>query len=636
MAQKRTKKLPVINDSPQEALLRANLLKPCETKEQLQKWIRFYLDVDLVDYTVSRFSNSNPLQACWDFYSSVMWYSGDSPTRIMNIASRSSQKTLMLSVAITAILLHRKENILHYAGTLVQAGVLHGYVSSYFTSRHFLKDLVVGKPTQDDITVRIPKNKNEKKDVTLKIWSLSVGQIHGQHSSIVTVDELAVLDHIKRKLYLDDLNYVLDSAPDGKSGVRVEISSRKGAFSVVEQNIAKASEIGLVIKKWNVLDVTERCPDERSGVIPTKYYGSPYLGTVATEEQYQNLPEMEKSKFSEAHGFDKCPSCPVASNCLSDLKNQKSTSKAALRPIAKLIADYKTNSLEHWLSQALSLLPSQEGLIYSKYKPELHLKTVAGLYKIATGEEPKTIVGIHSLIKVLKEKKYRLLSGVDHSGGTSAASILVGALAKDNSHCLILESWEGMGVDIEELATVLKRVRDMYEIEIFYPDPSAVDRNKLLSKKGFRLHTNFKREISAGIEIVRSRLMSADGTISLYFLDDATKPLQYEISKYHYKQSSDSSFTEDPDDEYNHHLDALRYLLQNIYGKTGQVLAPEYTAEEKKLIEQQDMVGGQPIEEWLQKQINDAIDANRRALGLDPAESDEVGKSGSGAIKWII
>ena len=43
----------------------------CDTKPQLKKWIKTFLDIDLPDCTVDENSNSNPMDFIWDVYSAA-------------------------------------------------------------------------------------------------------------------------------------------------------------------------------------------------------------------------------------------------------------------------------------------------------------------------------------------------------------------------------------------------------------------------------------------------------------------------------------------------------------------------------------------------------------------------------------
>lgn len=44
------------------------LLQPCKTKAELQRWIKYHIGLDIPDTTVSRYADTNPLDAIWTVY----------------------------------------------------------------------------------------------------------------------------------------------------------------------------------------------------------------------------------------------------------------------------------------------------------------------------------------------------------------------------------------------------------------------------------------------------------------------------------------------------------------------------------------------------------------------------------------
>ncbi len=634
MAPKKKKK--AIADTPEQVEARANLLIPCQSKEHLALWFKHYLSVDFFDQTVSRFSTSNPLDAAWRIYEHAMFFQGYDPLKIMFIASRSSQKTLLMAALETVMMIHARRNVLHYACIEIQADVAWGYVQGFF-AKPYLRDLVIGKPTADDLKLRIPfieDPSREPLEVIAKVLSITEATVQGQHAPFLAIDELLTLKHGKRKAF-EDLNGVPDSDHiSGKPYIRAEISSRKGAFSLVEERLATANETGLVVEKWNVLDVTKACPDSRSGVIPTTYYGSPSLGVTLSPANYEKLTESEKTKFYKTEGFENCVGCEISSFCLSDLKKQKSTSKA-LKPIEKLISDYKSNSIEWWLSQALSLMPSSEGLVYSKFNKEKHVKTINEVWRQLTGENSQFPISMSKLVEQLKKLNYKTYAGLDHTGGTGFAAIVIGAVSPDEKISYVLESFAETKLDLEDLMTHLARLRNKYGFQLIYADPAWADKNKLLSKKGFGIRSSFKRDVETGIEIVRTKLMSASGEVSMFFVDETTKPIQNEFMKYHYKENSDGSFSDEPEEAFNDNFDSLRYLCINVFGKHGKVLAPEYSNQEKDLFKKEKMANGMFMDEWLQTKMNEAAAQHRAELGIDEGP-EETGANHDGSLKWIF
>ena len=616
----------------EEKQLIDNLLIPCTTKEHFQAWLNIYLAVDLADFTVSRFSSTNPLDAAWSLYQYAVFNESDEPLKIMFVASRGSQKTLLLAATEVAVMLHDRRSVLHFAAIKEQSKVGFDYIKK-FLQMPYVKHLLTTKPTIDEVKLAIPDINDpddEPLEVGAKVLSISEGQVQGQHYSFVSVDELLVLQFGKRKAYEDIPGTLSADYRTGKPSIMAEISSRKGAFSLVEKKISEAPKTGLNVKSWTVLELTKACPDSRSGTEPVIYYSNPYLGVIQDEPKFQALPENEKKGYYKVDGFDGCIKCPIAPICCSDLKKQTSKSKA-LRAVQSVISEFKNNSIEWFLSQLMSMKPSSEGLIYGKYTRERHVKTAKEIWQMITGEEVAQKPTIHQIVDKLKSTGYRLYAGLDHTGGQANAAINVVAINKTGM-IFVLEGFAQPKLDIEDVAIELTRLKSIFEFEIIFADPAAADKNQWLAKKKkFRIKDSFDRSIDAGIEILRSKLMAGSGDITIYLLDERTATIQDEFSKYHYKENSDGTYSNVPEDEFNHNLDAMRYILINIFARHGNVMAPELSKEEEKQMKN-DMVGDQDITVWLQATIQDAIQKNAAEKGVDVDPIME----GDGDVKWIF
>lgn len=606
--------------------LRNNLLVPCTSREMFQAWLNIYLNVDLADCTVSRFSSTNPLDAAYYLYDYAINNVSEEPLKIMFVASRGSQKTLLASCVEMAVMLHDRRSVLHFAAIKEQSRVGYDYLKK-FAQMPFIVDLLSTKPTVDELKFSIPNYLNSEEDpidVNAKVLSISEGQVQGQHYSMVSVDELLVLQFSKRKAYYDIPGVLSSDYRTGKPSIMIEVSSRKGAYSLVEDKIASAPRTGLMVKSWTVLELTKPCPDSRSGTEPVIYHSNPKLGIIQDENQFKDLSDAEKMGFIKVNGFKGCLTCPIAPVCCTDLKKQTSKSKA-LRAIQSVISEYKANSLEWVLSQLFSMQPSSEGLIYSKFSRERHVKTYKEFWELITGEKRQQKPTIHQIVSEMKKRGYRIFAGLDHTGGNAPAAINI--LALDSlGRIFILETYSESKKDIEDLAVELTRLKTLYEFEKIYADPAAADKNDWLrKKKKFRVIDSFDRSIESGIEIIRSKLMAASGDISIYLLDDRTSAMQDEFGKYHYRELSDGTYGTEPEDEHNHAQDALRYILVNLFAKTGHILAPDISPEEKKMM-QQDQMNGMSMTDWIQWQMHEAARKNAEETGKDPENviSDEI------------
>src|SRR5580765_6069811 len=103
------KQVPLTTDQK-----RSIMLKPCKTKAECKAWIKYFLGLDLPDYTVSRHADTNPLQVVWEIYDICV--NKNNPEKIQEllyVASRGSGKTLGAAIAEFMIMLHDQRDIAH-------------------------------------------------------------------------------------------------------------------------------------------------------------------------------------------------------------------------------------------------------------------------------------------------------------------------------------------------------------------------------------------------------------------------------------------------------------------------------------------------------------------------------------------
>lgn len=565
-----------------EKALKDALLIPCQTQEHLALWLKTYLNVDLVDCTVSRYANINPLEAAWQVYEYALLNKTREPLNMLFVASRASQKTLMIAAVEVAILLHDRRDILHFAGSKDQTNAGYKYIKEFLTKK-YIRDYLVGKATADGAHMLLPDYRNPTeppKTVTLKVFSITPMSVQGQHAPLLSVDELLTLTFEKLKAY-KDLAGVPIPTSDGRPYIRTEISSRKGAFSLVEDRISNAHKTKLKVRSWTAFEMTEKCPDDRSGVIPTTYFTNTNKGLAMEPEKFHVLSPVEQVGFSEITAFDGCAKCPLLPSCNGDAKKQISKSQH-LKSIEAVITEYINNSLEWWLSQKMSLMPDTSGLVYSKFKRDTHVKSTKEMWEIATGQKIDYTPTVSQLVEKFFQIGCRSYCGVDHTGGTAPCAVVITFVDPQQRVYVVDESYVP-GMELEDLIAVLLRFKLIYKFSAIFPDPASADKNRILKKSmyGFRVLDNFKKDVSAGIEASRSKIMSASGAVSFYVLDENTENFQSEIGKYHYEESpTGEDFLPEPAKEYNHLMDAFRYIFQNIFLKGNNMVVPELTQNE--------------------------------------------------------
>lgn len=113
-----------------EKYKRETLLRVFNTREDLYKWIQLFVGWKLVLGWVDRESNSSPIDAIWEVYKAVKNNTGDVTPGFILLSSRSSYKTLSVSVLEVLLMLHFRTSIAHMAAIKPQSQKAISYITS--------------------------------------------------------------------------------------------------------------------------------------------------------------------------------------------------------------------------------------------------------------------------------------------------------------------------------------------------------------------------------------------------------------------------------------------------------------------------------------------------------------------------
>ena len=108
------------------------LFTPCKTKAELRNWIKYHLGLDMPDYTVSRYADTNPLDSIWQIYDvCVNRNNPDDVNELLYVASRGSGKTLGVAIAELLVILHDQRDVVHVGAILSQAKRCYDYQMNF-------------------------------------------------------------------------------------------------------------------------------------------------------------------------------------------------------------------------------------------------------------------------------------------------------------------------------------------------------------------------------------------------------------------------------------------------------------------------------------------------------------------------
>lgn len=576
-----------------DSLARKFLLQRLTSRQDLKNWLLAYLGVDLADCKVSRYADSTPLDMVWDIYQLCADETNLRPKDLRYIAGRSSQKTLSLACLKVLLPLHFKRSVVHFGGTVAQAQRAYTYFNQ-FVNRPYIKDLLKEPPTQKKTIFLI-----DGEEVTVEILSITPMSVQGAHAPIVSLDELASLAPDKVRAYAD-VRGVPSYTKDGKPWFKFGISSRKGAYTVIEEEFSKSQQTGMIFSFWTVLENTRTCPDEISGTEPYSYYVDITSNEALTEEQYLVLDGASQSRFEKVEAKKGCFSCPLRVVCAGDLKKQISTCKM-LRPVESVIEEFKLADYDWFLSQMMSLTPSMEGLVFPKFRRAAFEKTPEELYTIFMGSPPLQPITVQELVAIMLAKGVKAYAGLDYGYTDPTAIVVIFEDGMENIY--VMKVVAQTGLDPDQLVNLLRELHSVYKFEYLFPDTSQPALNALIRKQKFvKVLDDFdkKGQIENGIMLIRQKLSPSYGAPKIYGLKGEVDFLISEFEKYHYGMNSAGQILDEPADEFNHAIDALRYAAINMWQKGKSVVVPSV---ESPAAPEPFMGPEQALDTWLSQQI---------------------------------
>lgn len=569
-------------------LLKKALFVPCHSKEDLHRWIKVYLGLDIPDCTVVEESNSNPMEVIWEVYSKCISNDVSDITRLMAYASRDSFKTLSAAVLETLMILHLDRPVVHLSAILQQSKKSQEYVKSYF-NRPLIRDYKVKENerqieyvryynavTGDSITEKeweaLPTGQGlyEKKQTYIQIIVATLQSTNSAHVPFLCVDEIDVIANPKA---YEEAKFI--PAPWGnKLPVTFLTSTRKFSYGLVQKELDEADETHLAVRHWNIIDVTQPCLPERHQPEKPKEKLWVYDEEIrhVTDAEYQNLdPEIQKD-FVQHEGYAGCAKCPLFAACKGQLATKQFCKSKLLKPIEHTINLFRSASIGSANAQLLCRKPDTSGLIYPYLDKIGHMKTAAEIMAMVS-TDATNIKTKAELISWFLSNGANFYSGMDF-GFTHDFAVVTGAVW--GNYLFVLDCIGIANLELDDKIQACEKLR--YINPIIFGDPESPSDIETFRKKGkFRMRKWVKGpgSVKAGIETIRSKLRPAIGKPTMFFLKDdlGVAALVEQLSKYHFKLDAAGNVTDEPAKENDDRADACRYLVMNVFNNKGKIIA---------------------------------------------------------------
>lgn len=551
------------------------MFEPLNNVDEVRDWVRFYLGLEIPIEITDPDSTSSPLDAIWQIYQVFKNNTGDVTPGAIIMSCREGMKTVSVSLLEILLLLHFQLDIAHAAAVESQSSVGIKYIESFmFKIEPLVKARGWQNLTQNKRTIAFKTP--EGKTPYIKVLICTPKGMNSLHANVLFLDELDLADPAALKEAKNIVGY-----SKGIFGMTVYLSTRKYAFGNMNDALNKAQDMQYKVLQWNILDVTERCPSTRH--LPELPKEDRYIAKALplvqiSKEQFDALPPKEHPKYEllkEVHaGCLKCPLLPVCKMRLS--KKPESASGGFYKPIQAVIQKFRENDPDTAEAQLMCWKPGSEGLVFPRFKkdenklePEKsNVMSVAQAYFELTGREHPH-VSEEVLIRTMMSLGLEFYAGVDW-GFTHDAVIAIVAKLPDGQ-IWVVDCMSQPGLEFSDMLEAGIKFRDRYNPNKWFCDPSMPSHLKSFNKNAMR-SPSFTKDIVAGVEAVRSKIVSASGKRLFKVIKTVnTNKLIEAMAKHRFLLDGAGNPTAKPDDEPQvaDICDTLRYIGQNLFPVKG-------------------------------------------------------------------
>lgn len=424
----------------------------------------------------------------------------------------------------------------------------------------------------------------KKREDVRDVYDINVEGNHNFFANNLLVhncrDEIDVVQDISA---YNDISGIPINTPDGKPAINMGISVRKSAFGLVQKEIDEAKEKGTNVFHWNILDITEKCPEYRSGTNKVNIYVKNNSLIAISEDQFRSISIKDKVNYEKYEGFQGClENCKLFACCKTYLKNQKSDSKW-LKPI-----DYTQNKIfgaedeDMAMSQFLCWKPSTKALVFPDWDERKNVKTYSQMYEIFTGLKVEKEYKLSDLLEVFYHAGVYPYIGIDFGFVNPTVALLIFIDSKENIY--VVKEFSATYMHDGEFADYMDKNWAKFKPIMIYPDtenPSGIEQ---LRQKGFVCagsaraskgakdgrKENVIKDVKPGISTIR-RFIRVPGTLETkFFVAEEDCPLlKVEMPVYHFKANAANIILneEEPVKERDHAISAIRYTIHSLLGR---------------------------------------------------------------------
>jgi hypothetical protein len=492
-------------------------------KTQITKSSELYrfmhaLTGELVPHTPVCAHHKTPWHMIWESYKvDLPEYSKMPPQDIIAVGPREGYKTLSTAKLIAMeSLLKPKVTISSMAAVIKQAARCYRYASQYLFH-----------PLLTDMNMVVKNIMEETRLANSSVYEQLVATVSGvnsPHPNKLRADEVELM---KPEVVEEMKN--MPSSYNGWKAHTLYTSTRKYFDGLMSELIAQAAKKGYSTKTiiWCYKDVSEPCPDERSGVNPH---------TFEVEDIFHHGEKVI------VNAYEYCGDCPILPSCKGDLKRAK-----GMIPIDDSIKKWNELDRDTWLAQKECVEPPRTALFYYDWDEKFNVPKEGVPYNPA----------------------YPVEMFCDFTGGGEDPSVFQFWQKYDSNDYLIMElvyrrrSTGDVGREVERICRE-KGIRPMRMMG---------DSSQMQQIRDLQATTSFFRSLrpvrkidrKEGLGICKRRIKDNNG-VRHTFVDEKCHNFKQEIRELKRKASD----VDDHKDGNDHSMDAWRYYCVANYYTVGE------------------------------------------------------------------
>lgn len=244
-----------------------------------------------------------------------------------------------------------------------------------------------------------------------------------------------------------------------------------------------------------------------------------------------------------------------------------------LKPLNEMIQKVKSEGADWALAQLMNLKPSVEGIIFREFEERIHVKTWNQMWFILTAKEFPGECTHDMFVKKCHELGIACYAGIDW--GFSAPNTVTYFFVDKRENIYVVRCDGLTHISQPTWIHYLKtKYHNLYRCQMYVPDSADQGAIQEMKKAGLPVaNLTDKGQINTGIQIIK-KWLKVPGTTEakMFFAKETTTHIIQEMTLYHYKLDAAGLVTDDPDTEHDHWIDALRYPMTLLFGKSQLVL----------------------------------------------------------------